>query len=143
MNSHISLITLGVKDVEKATLFYEKLGFLVKRSDGITFISTSQTMMLSLFSFESLAAEAGVSPQRGQFSGMTLAHNVISTEQVDSVIEEARAVGAEITAEPVARAWGGYSGYFKDIDGYVWEVAFNPFSPEVAVDENSQNSSNN
>ena len=92
-------------------------------------------MRMALYGLDDMVKESGVSTNTGDFSGITLAHNVISKEQVDSVIEEARLKDVEIIDEPQERHWGGYSGYFKDIDGYLWEVAYNPFSPEIAVDE--------
>lgn len=138
MKPHISIITLGVQDVEKSTQFYERLGFPVERNGAITFISASENMKLSLFGLEDLAKEAGVSVETGAFSGVTLAHNVISKAQVDMVMAEVAQAGAEITAKPQERDWGGYSGYFKDTDGYLWEVAYNPYSPEIAVDEASK-----
>lgn len=135
MKSHISIVTLGVKDLKRSTDFYEKLGFLVERSESITFITTSPISKLALYRSEDLAKDANVSVKTGEFSGVTLAHNVISKEQVDAVIKEARSVGAVITDQPQERVWGGYSGYFKDPDGYLWEIAYNPFDPEIAVDE--------
>ncbi|MCD8484364.1 VOC family protein [Candidatus Woesebacteria bacterium] len=135
MTPHISIITLGVKDVAASTEFYEKLGFPVEPSGKITFITTSPTSKLALYGLQDLAQDAGVEAQTGSFSGITLAHNVVSKEQVDAVIEEARNIGARITDEPHEREWGGYSGYFQDPDGYLWEIGFNPFDPEIAVDE--------
>lgn len=138
MKPHISIITLGVKNVETATAFYEKLGFPVERNGAITFISTSPITKMALYGLEDLAEDAGVSTQTEAFSGVTLAHNVPSKEQVDKVMAEAKSVGAKITDQPRERDWGGYSGYFKDPDGYLWEIAFNPYSPEIAVDEDGK-----
>ena len=135
MKPHISIITLGVNNLKKSTDFYEKLGFPVERSESITFISTSPISKLALYGLEDLAHDANISVNKSGFSGITLAHNVVSKQQVEQVIAEARLVGAEITDEPREREWGGYSGYFKDIDGYLWEIAYNPYDPEIAVDE--------
>lgn len=136
MKPHLSLITLGVKDVQRATEFYTKLGFPTEPSDEITFIKLP-TVWLSLYGLDALAQDANVDSTRSGFSGMTLAHNVLSEKQVDEVIEEVRKLGAKITDEPQKKEWGGYSGYFQDTDGYLWEVAYNPFSPEIAVDEDA------
>lgn len=138
MKPHISIVTLGVQDVKKSSQFYERLGFPVERNGAITFMAVSQNMKLALFGLEDLAKEVGVSVKTGVFSGVTLAHNVISKAQVDMVMDEVARAGAEITALPQDRDWGGYSGYFKDSDGYLWEVAYNPYSPEIAVDEEAQ-----
>ena len=75
----------------------------------------------------SWAEDVTVGAEGGGFSGVTIAHNEPSKEEVDSVIEMARKAGAEVIKEPEEVFWGGYSGYFKDPDGHLWEVAFNPF----------------
>jgi uncharacterized protein len=137
MKPHISLITLGVADVKVSTDFYQKIGFPVEPTGDITFIKTSG-VWLSLYGFNSLAEDAAAPAERSGFAGVTLAHNVISEAQVNQVIEEVRRAGATIVDEPHKREWGGYSGYFADPDGYRWEVAYNPFSPEVAVDEETK-----
>lgn len=128
MDSRISLITLGVKDLENAKAFYIKLGFIPEEneSDDIVFLKVGD-MKLSLYPFSKLSEDIGVKGEYGNFLGITLAHNVESKEKVDEVIEEARAAGAEIVKEPQDVFWGGYSSYFKDLDGYYWEVAWNPF----------------
>lgn len=135
MKPHISLITLGVKNVQESTEFYNKIGFPIDATGDITFIKMPN-IWLALFGLEDLAKDANVASERNGFPGFTIAHNVISEEQVNSVINELREKGVEIVDEPHKRDWGGYSGYFKDLDGYLWEVAYNPFSPEIAVDEN-------
>jgi predicted lactoylglutathione lyase len=136
MKSHISLITLGVKDLEKSTSFYKTIGFPVEVADDITFIKMPNLWM-SLYPLHKLADDAGVENNKSGFSGITLAHNVLSKDQVDSVFKELQKCEVNIIDKPHEREWGGYSGYFSDVDGYVWEVAFNPYSPEIAVDENS------
>lgn len=133
MKPHISIITLGVSDLARATDFYAKLGFPAKQTDNITFMEMP-SVWLALYPLEDLAEDAGVSVARSGFSGVTLSHNVGSEKQVDMVIEEVRSIGAKIVDEPHKREWGGYSGYFQDPDGYLWEVAFNPYSPEIAVE---------
>lgn len=127
--AHISLVTLGVADLGRCTAFYEALGW--KRSsasgDGVSFFLTSGAV-LSLFPYQELAADAHVEPaERPRFSGVALAINVSSTEEVDRFLAEAEAAGASILKPAERVFWGGYSGYFADPDGNAWEVAFNPF----------------
>ncbi len=121
------MITLGVKNLKKATAFYKDgLGLpLNDKFDGVSFFTLRGTW-LSLFPLEELSEDAHVSATRSGFSGMTLAHNVESKEAVDAIIEKAKKAGATITDPPHDRFWGGYSGYFADLDGYLWEVAWNP-----------------
>lgn len=129
MKSKVSLITLGVKDLVTSKKFYQDLGFKThnyKDEDGIVFFEMEGTW-LSLFPKEKLAVDATVSPEGSWFTGITLAHNVSSKEEVDEVFEHALAVGAKLVKKPQSAFWGGYSGYFADPDGYLWEVAYNPF----------------
>lgn len=134
MKPHISIITLGVKSVKDSTAFYKSLGLPTTESDAITFIKMP-TVWMALYGLEDLAKDAGLPVDKCGFSGVTLAHNVLSREQVDKVIDEAKSIGAKVCDSPKEREWGGYSGYFKDPDGYLWEIAFNPYSPEIAIDE--------
>jgi predicted lactoylglutathione lyase len=132
MEPRISLVTLGVADVERARTFYRALGLPEGEweSDDAAFFTTEGTW-LALYRQDLLAeevhadAEADDPGERG-FRNVTLAHNVESREDVDSVLEEAAEAGAEIVQEGVERDWGGYSGYFADPDGHHWEVAWNP-----------------
>lgn len=130
MDQRISIITLGVGDLDRAVAFYRD-GLqlrLSKRSvpGVIAFFETSQTW-LTLFQREALAEDAGVSPTApGGFPGFALAHNVRSKEAADEVMAEALAAGATVTREMHDTGWGGYSGYFRDPDGFLWEVAWNP-----------------
>jgi catechol 2,3-dioxygenase-like lactoylglutathione lyase family enzyme len=128
----ITLITLGVADLERSTAFYRDGLKLPLRDgpDGIAFFETSGTW-LSLYPRESLAADVGVSPEGSGFRGFTLAHNVSSPEDVDRTLEEAVEAGAVLLKPGQEASWGGYSGYFQDPDGFLWEVAWNPhFSVE-------------
>lgn len=127
--SRISMITLGVSDVAAATAFYQKLGF--RRSsasnDSVTFFHMNGTV-LGLFGRDALAADAGLEPTRPQsFEGMTLAHNLASREAVDAAWDFAVSCGARAVKKPHEVFWGGYSGYFADPDGHLWELAHNPF----------------
>lgn len=130
LDPRISLITLGVKDVGRATEFYELLGWKKSAASqaGITFIQLKGTV-LGLFSREQLAEDAKVENTESSFSGITLAHNVASERGVDAVYKFALACGATPVKQPEKVFWGGYSGYFADPDGHLWEVAYNPFFP--------------
>ncbi len=125
----VTVVTLGVADLRKATKFYEAvLGTPPNTSyDGVTFIELPGTW-ISLFPFENLAKD--ISPEvpvtRSGFSGITLAHNVGSKDDVIDIIKRAKSAGARIMKEPQKTFWGGFSGYFADLDGYCWEVAWGP-----------------
>ncbi len=130
LERRISIVTLGVADVAASTAFYERLGW--KRSsasqEGVTFIQMKGTV-LALFGREALAKDAEVADTAPGFSGVTLAHNVSSPTGVDAVIKFAVSCGAKLVKAPEKVSWGGYSGYFADPDGHLWEVAHNPFFP--------------
>lgn len=130
LDPRISLITLGVEDVARATAFYERLGW--KKSSAsqetVTFIKLKGTV-LGLFARQSLAEDAHVENTTKGFSGVTLAHNVTSERGVDAVYKFALSCGATPVKAPEKVFWGGYSGYFADPDGHLWEVAHNPFFP--------------
>ncbi|PPJ46981.1 VOC family protein [Rhizobium sp. KAs_5_22] len=130
LERRISIVTLGVADVAASTAFYERLGW--KRSsasqEGVTFIQMKGTV-LALFGREALAKDAEVADTAPGFSGVTLAHNVSSPTGVDAVIKFAVSCGAKLVKAPEKVSWGGYSGYFADLDGHLWEVAHNPFFP--------------
>ena len=128
MKPHITIITLGVADLQRAINFYEK-GLRLPRkneSESIAFFDMSGTM-LALYPRDELAEDITISPEGTGFQGFTLAHNVASPEEVDMTLAEAVAAGAELVKPGQAAFWGGYSGYFKDPDGFYWEVAHNPF----------------
>jgi uncharacterized protein len=130
LDPRISLITLGVEDVARATAFYERLGWKKSSAsqDAVTFIKLKGTV-LGLFSRQSLAEDAHVENTPKGFSGVTLAHNVTSERGVDAVYKFALSCGATPIKAPEKVFWGGYSGYFADPDGHLWEVAYNPFFP--------------
>ena len=127
--SRVTILTLGVADLGKATEFYEAvLGTPPNKSfDGITFIELPGTW-IALYPFEKLAED--ISPEipatRSGFSGVTLAYNAGSKEEVLEIVRHAKSAGARIVKEPKDTDWGGFSGYFADIDGYYWEVAWGP-----------------
>ena len=132
MEPRISLITLGVADLERATRFYaECLGLpRLETPPSITFFELGKTW-LALWPWESLAADAGLAPQGSGFRGFALAHNVRSPAEVEALLARAAAGGGTVTKAGHATDWGGYSGYFTDPDGFVWEIAHNPGFPHV------------
>lgn len=135
MKQHLHIVTLGVKDLEESRKFYtETLGWKpsTASNDAITFIQAGG-VVLALFPRDELAKDALVSAEGDGFSGFTLAHNVNSEKEVDEVIADLKSKGVTITKEPQKMFWGGYSSYFADPDGFLWEVAYNPFFP---FDEN-------
>ena len=128
MKPRISMITLGVRDLAVAVKFYEEgLGFPRMESPPEVAFFTLDGTWLGLYSRDALAADATMSPDGSGFESFALAHNVESDEQVDEVIKQAVRAGASLVKKPGKVFWGGYSGYFKDPDGHLWEVAHNPF----------------
>ncbi|MCE5180268.1 MAG: VOC family protein [Betaproteobacteria bacterium] len=132
MEPRISLITLGVSDLDRATRFYEEcLGLpRLETPPTVTFFELGKTW-LALWSRESLAADAGLSAEGSGFPGFALAHNVRSPAEVDALLVRVAAYGAKVTKPGQPTDWGGYSGYFTDPDGFLWEVAHNPSFPHV------------
>ncbi len=130
MDQRLSLVTLGVADLERSRRFYEDgLGWR-HAGDGVgVLFFQSPGMVVALWSREELAKDMGVSGKvaLGGFSGVALAHNVADRPSVDAVLAEAEAAGAVILKPAGETFWGGYSGYFADPDGHAWEVAHNPF----------------
>ena len=129
MKPRISMITLGVKDLQKSIEFYEK-GLGLPRMESppeIAFFTLNGTW-LGLYGWDALAKDAGVNAKGSGFNGFALAHNLASETEVDQFFEEALAAGAISVKKPQKVFWGGYSGYFKDPDGHLWEVAYNPFA---------------
>ena len=130
MEPRISFITLGVSDLSRATRFYEETLRLPKLPSPpeISFFEVGRTW-LALYPRELLAADAGVSSEGSGFRGFTISHNVRSEGEVDSVLAEAAAGGGRLIKAGSRAAWGGYTGYFADPDGFLWEVAWNPKFP--------------
>ena len=128
MEPRISIITLGVSDLERSNKFYrDGLGFPLSdnSAEGVSFFELRGTW-LGLYPREALAEDATVPAAGSGFPGITLAHNMASKQQVDALLKEAEAAGAKIVKPAQDVFWGGYSGYFADPDGYLWEVAWNP-----------------
>ena len=130
MEQRVSLITLGVRDMEQSRGFYEKLGWVASDANsnaGVTFFQMGG-LILGLYGLEALAEEAGQTPGSG-FGGFSLGHNVRTRPDVDALLTQAEAAGARILSPARDMFWGGYSGYFADPDGHAWEIAWNPFFP--------------
>jgi uncharacterized protein len=126
MEQRVSLVTLGVMDLQRAKSFYEALGWTsgAKEADDVVFFQAGG-IVVSLWGRDQLA-EDSVVEDGGGWGGTALAYNTRSPEEVDTVIEEARAAGATIGREPGETFYGGYSGIFIDPEGHPWEVAHNP-----------------
>jgi len=127
MEQRVSLITLGVADLKRSREFYERLGWRrsMAQAEGIVFFQL-RGMAFALFPRNELAKDANVSPSGQGFKGLSLAYNTRNREEVDSVLGQAEAAGANILKRAQEAFWGGYSGYFADPDGFLWEVAWNP-----------------
>jgi catechol 2,3-dioxygenase-like lactoylglutathione lyase family enzyme len=127
MKPRISMITLGVRDLAAAIEFYERgLGFPRTESPPEVAFFTLNGTWLGLYGRAALAEDAEVPAEGAGFEGFALSHNVASEKEVDEVVTEAMAAGATLVKRPQKVFWGGYSGYFKDLDGHLWEVAHNP-----------------
>jgi predicted enzyme related to lactoylglutathione lyase len=116
---------LGVKDFARAKTFYsEGLGWPIQQEEGewASFILGDGSAALTLFGWDDKAADAGMAPEGGGFRGVSLGYNVRSSERVDEVLAEAVRAGGTITRPPERTFWGGYSGYFSDPEGHLWEV---------------------
>jgi catechol 2,3-dioxygenase-like lactoylglutathione lyase family enzyme len=132
----ISMVTLGVGDVAKATAFYEQLG--LKRSeasqDSVTFFQAG-ACVLGLYGLDALAEDGHAGALWSGKGGFSLALNVADEAKVDEIVAHAEKIGARILKAPQKTFWGGYHGYFADPDGHIWEIAHNPFFP---VDERGE-----
>lgn len=129
MKSRMSMITLAVDDITRSVMFYEKgLGFPRFGDDEkVAFFKLNGTW-LGLYGKSALAEDAGVSAEGSGFNAFAIAHNVTSEEEVEGVMDQALSAGAELVKKPQKVFWGGFSGYFRDPDGHLWEIAYNPFT---------------
>lgn len=138
MTPRVTLITLGVDDLEAAVRFYrEGLGLKTEGIIGreidhgaVAFFDLQAGLKLGLWPRTSIAHDSGMPLGPRSATEFTIAHNVNSAPEVDAVLAQARAAGADIAKPGHATAWGGYSGYFRDLDGHLWEVAWNPAWPQ-------------
>ena len=131
MEQRLTIITLGVSNLIKSSIFYEtKFGWKKSElsNEYISFF-TLNGIQLALYERNELAKDATVNPKGNGFKGFTIAYNTKSEKEVDQLITELRAKGVKIVKEPQKVNWGGYSSYVSDIDGYLWEIAFNPYLP--------------
>ena len=134
MKPRITVITIGVNDLEASLRFYrEGLGFPTEGIVGndfeygaVVFIPLQPGLRLALWPRKSIAHDTGLAASPASPTEMTLGHNVTSKAEVDAVMEKARAAGAVIVKAAQETFWGGYSGYFQDPDGHLWEVVWNP-----------------
>ncbi|MEN0088145.1 MAG: VOC family protein [Pseudomonadota bacterium] len=135
LKPRINIVTLGVSDMPTARAFYEALGWpleAAQSNDQVSFFRGTN-IVLGLFGAESLAEDANVKGGGHGFKAVTTAYNCLSEAEVDEAYAHAVSVGATAIKQPQKVFWGGYSGYFADPDGHLWEVAYNPF---FAMDEN-------
>jgi len=122
---HVAVIGLGVRHFDRAKRFYnEGLGWPIQQQEGewACFLLDDGAVAMTLFGWNEKAADAGVSPAGGGFRGITLSYNARSEQRVDEVLAEAERAGAKITKPAAHTFWGGYSGYFSDPEGHLWEV---------------------
>ena len=129
MEPRISIVTLGVSDLPRSVAFYrDGLGLTLydENTESIAFFQNKGTW-LALYPRDALADDIGIPTEGHGFSGVTLAHNLRSKEEVDELLDVAVAAGATLVKPAQDTFWGGYSGYFSDPDGYLWEIAWNPF----------------
>jgi catechol 2,3-dioxygenase-like lactoylglutathione lyase family enzyme len=126
MEQRLSLVTLGVADLDRARRFYEALGWKRGNTNESVVFFQLNGMVLALWSRDALAADAKLKDEGGSFGGIALAYNARNRAEVDSVLAEAGRAGARILKPAEDVFWGGYSGYFADPDGHTWEVAWNP-----------------
>jgi catechol 2,3-dioxygenase-like lactoylglutathione lyase family enzyme len=129
MKPRMSMITLGVNDLNRSVEFYQVgLGFPRQgEEENVAFFDLNGTW-LGLYGREALAEDAQVNPEGSGFNSFSISHNVSSEEEVEEVMQQALDAGAELVKKPQKVFWGGFSGYFKDPDGHLWEVAYNPFT---------------
>lgn len=133
MKPQITVLTLGVDDLQKSVDFYKCLGFETEGIIGtefeygaVAFFQLGNQLKLALWPRKSLAHDTGLPLTPACATGLSIGHNVASRAEVDSVMSEAKDAGAAIVKSAAATFWGGYAGYFQDPDGHLWEVVWNP-----------------
>jgi predicted lactoylglutathione lyase len=127
MEQRVSLITLGVADLGRARAFYERMGWKGQETEGTVFFQLG-CMVVCLWGRDQLAADAGIEDTGGN-AGIAIAQNVRSEAEVDEVLRRALDAGATVTRPAAPTFYGGYAGYFRDLDGHSWEIAYNPSFP--------------
>ncbi len=128
MEQRLSVITLGVADLARSRVFYEQgLGWTASGAQEQIVFYQLNGLILALYPRDALAQDAGVVAEGSGFAGMALAHNVRSPKEVDVVLAQAERADGRLVKPGESVFWGGYSGYFADPDGHLWEVAHNPF----------------
>lgn len=129
MKNRISMVALGVSDLERSIKFYrDGLGLpMLESPPGVAFFNLNGTW-LGLSNREDLAKDAGVNSEGSGYSGINLAHNVKTENEVIEVLNQAVEAGAKLIKEAQRSDWGGFHGYFQDPDGHLWEIAYNPFA---------------
>lgn len=139
MKPHITVLTLGVDDLERSLAFYKDgLGLRTRGIIGkeyeqgaVAFFDLQHGMKLAIWPRKSIAQDAGMVCGSASPTDFTLGHNVDSKEEVDSIMEQAKQAGATVVKEAQETFWGGYSGYFQDPDGHLWEIVWNPNFAEL------------
>ncbi|MHA1570810.1 MAG: VOC family protein, partial [Alphaproteobacteria bacterium] len=130
MEQRYTIITLGVNDLQRSTEFFEKLSWRrsAKETPGISFFQCG-SVAIALYPKSELAKDANVQLDDRGSGTFTIAYNTRTKGEVNTVLEEAKSAGAEIVKPAEEAFWGGYSGYFRDLDGHLWEIAWNPGFP--------------
>lgn len=129
MEQRVSLITLGVADMDRAAAFYEKLGWArVDSPDGVIAFDLIGAC-LGLYPRAALADELGLQPNELGHGAMVLSHNVRAKADVAVILAAAERAGGQILKQAADVFWGGHHGHFRDPEGHIWEIAYNPFSP--------------
>jgi uncharacterized protein len=133
MKPRITLLTLGVDDLERSVAFYRALGLETKGIVGkefeygaVAFFDLQSGLQLAVWPRKSIARDTGLPAQQPSATELTIGHNVGSKAEVDAVMKQAEQAGAKIIKPAGDVFWGGYTGYFQDPDGHIWEVAWNP-----------------
>jgi uncharacterized protein len=128
MEQRMSVVTLGVNDLARSKAFYQQaLGWTISADEGQIAFFQLNGMVLALYPRDALADDAQVSGEGAGFAGVTLAYCTRSREETDEILRQVERAGARIVKPAREVFWGGYSGYFADPDGHLWEVAHNPF----------------
>ncbi len=127
MQQRVSVITLGVESLDRARAFYESMGWMPGVCEGQVVFFQLNGLVLALYPLEALAEDAKVDAQGAGFKGIALAYNTESCEEADGILARAVEAGGRLIKPAQKVFWGGYSGYFADPDGHLWEVAYNPF----------------